>query len=193
MKKLLKLFGLLLAMGTLFCLSGCDLATLLGEDNTQQTPRDNEEKAKTYEEVTSGDKIEHEFYLSLDQPKSNKYFTSTTAFTYTTSKGVVYDETNPCIYQFCFHPTISAETKGTWTLYTRPKASTSTIELIYKGTYEGKVTDNGQVKLFIDNNLIQTLDVKKKVIQLENTSPDTYVFTANMTAAHKSIGAKDAK
>ena len=189
MKKLFRLFGLLLAMGTLFCLSGCD--QLFNSENEDDKPV--EEKAKDYVEVTSGDKIEHMFYLSLDQPKANKYFTSTTAFTYTTLKGVVYDETNPCVYQFCFHPTNSAETKGTWTLYTRPKGSTTTIELIYKGTYEGKVTDNGEVKLLIDNALIQTIEIEKKVIQLEKTSPDTYVFTANMAASHKAIGATDAK
>lgn len=74
MKKLLKLFGLLIAMGTLFCLSGCDQLFNLGneDDNTQQTTTDDE----------IGDVLEHTFIMEKPQGYSFYYYTSTTRFIY---------------------------------------------------------------------------------------------------------------
>lgn len=187
MKKLLKLFGLLLAMGTLFCLSGCDLATLLGEDNTQQTPRDNEEKAKEY--VKSTDAINHEFYLS-DDKNSYIYYTSTQLFN--------YGDHTDCIYQISFTPKDSAATKGTWKLYTRPIASTKLIEMVYQGTFQGvnsgSVRNGGTVQLLINNEVIDTLTVESKgITTATGVTKTAFAFTANVAASHKAIGAKDAK
>lgn len=204
MKKIIKGLSILFLFAVALNFTACgNIAALLGnptDDNgntqQQQGTDDNDDTStlREYTEVTSGEAINHEFYLSQDMTNSYKYFTSTQAFIYTANDGTVYDATNPCIYQISFKPTNSAETKGKWSLYTRPKASPKTIELIFQGTYEGNVKQNGgQVKLYIENNLIQTLNIEKKVIQLEKTSPDTYVFTANMKAAHTAIGATDAK
>ena len=171
MKKLLKLFGLLLAMGTLFCLSSCD-GLFGGNENEEET------------------EIIHEFYQS-DKKGYYYYYTSTTGFTYTTQDGIVYDKSNPCIYQVCFS---QGANKGTWNMYTRTKASYNKIEDVYKDvTYEGDVSKDGEVKLYLEGKLFQTIKIETKTIQLTNTTPTTCVFTANIIAAHKKIKATDAK
>ena len=181
MKKLLKLFGLLIAMGTLFCLSSCDDLFNTGDD----TPV--EEKAKAY--VQSTDSINHEFYLS-DDKNSYIYYTSTQLFN--------YGNHTDCVYQISFTPRDSAATKGTWKLYTRPIASTKTIEMVYQGTFQGEnsgsVRNGGTIKLLIDNEVVDTLTVESKgVTTATGVSKTAFAFTANVAASHKAIGAKDAK
>ena len=172
MKKLFKLFGILIAVSTLMCLSSCK--DIMGGSKDDK------------EEI-----INHEFYHS-DKKGSYYYYTSTTSFTYTSPEnGTVYDKTNPCIYQVCF---TQGTNKGTWNMYTRPKSSQTPIDFVYKnGTYEGDVSKEGVIKLYIENELFQTITLETKTVQLENTTPTALVFTANITAAHKSIGAKDSK
>ena len=189
MKKLLKLFGLLLAMGTLFCLSSCDDLFNLGneDDNTQQTTTDDEEQAQAYVKAT--DTINHEFYLS-DDKTSYIYYTSTQLFN--------YGEYTDCVYQISFTPKDSGATKGTWKLYTRPIASVKTIQMIYSGTFQGvdsgSVKNGGTVKLLIDNEVIDTLTIaNKSVTTATKTTVTAFAFTANVAASHKVIGAEDAK
>ena len=186
MKKLLKLFGLLLAMGTLFCLSSCD--DLFNMDNNEDKPV--EEKAKEY--VKSTDAINHEFYLSDDKTQYI-YYTSTTAFN--------YQDYENCIYQISFTPKNSAATKGTWIIYTRPINSYNTIERLYEGcsgTFEGvnngSVRNGGTVKLLLDNQEISTVTIENKTLTNEkNKTVTAYAFTLNVVAAHKYIGAEDVK
>lgn len=179
MKKLLKLFGLLIAMGTLFCLSSCDGLFGGGEEE--------EEKARTY--VKSTDSINHEFYLS-DDKSSYIYYTSTQLFN--------YGKHTDCIYQISFTPKDSAASKGTWKLYTRPIASTKTIEMVYEGTFQGEnsgsVRNGGTVKLLINNEVVDTLTVESKgITTATGVSKTAFAFTANVAASHKAIGATDAK
>ena len=202
MKKIIKGLSILFLFAVALNFTACgNIAALLGnptDDNgntqQQQGTDDNETRQpEDYIEVSAENPINYEFYLSDDKPHSYKYFTSTNKFVYTAKNGTKYDETNPCIYQLSFSPRTTAETDGTWYLYTRPHGSAKTIDFIYKGKYEGKVTEEGQVKLYIDDQLIQTLTVEKKDVQLPTTTKNTYVFTANMKAAHTAIGATDAK
>jgi hypothetical protein len=183
MKKLLKLFGLLLAMGTLFCLSSCD--DLFNMDNNEDKPV--EEKAKEY--VKSTDAINHEFYLS-DDKTSYIYYTSTKLFS--------YENYTDCVYQISFTPKDSAASKGTWKLYTRPIASTKTIEMVYSGTFKavgsGSIRNGGTVELLINDEVVDTLTVENKTVTTATgVSKTAYAFTANVAASHKAIGAKDAK
>ncbi len=180
MKKLLKLFGLLIAMGTLFCLTSCD--GLFGGEAEEDI-----EKAKKY--VKSTDKIDHEFYLS-DDKSSYIYYTSTQLFD--------YGKHTDCVYQISFTPKDSAATKGTWKLYTRPIASTKTIEMVYEGTFQGEnsgsVRNGGTVNLLINNEVIDTITVESKgVTTATGVSKTAFAFTANVSASHKAIGATDAK
>lgn len=180
MKKLWKLFGILIAVSTLFCLSGCDM--LLGsKDNS--TP---EEKAKEY--VKSTDAINHEFYLS-DNKGQYVYYTSTQRFK--------YGNHDDCIYQVNFTTKDSAGTKGDWKLYTRERGSTKTIEMIYKGTFKGvsngSVTSGGTVELYIGEELYDTLNIELKTVALTSGDKEAYAFTTNVAAAHASINAEDVK
>ena len=182
MKKILKLFGVLIAMSTLLCLSGCDLASLLGGGDS--TP---EEVAKEYQKVT-GDAINHEFYLS-DNKGDYSYYTSTTSFT--------YGNHEDCIYQINFVRKNTPATEGTWKLYTRPRGSTKTIEMVYSGTFKGvnggSVRTGGTVDLFIDGNKIDTIDIQYKTVQLRSGTTEAYACNLNVAASHAAIGAHDEK
>ena len=189
MKKILKLFGVLLAAATLFSLSACDLATLMGGGNTGMKAANggNNNSSQTGDE--SGDPINHTFYLSDDQ-FAHKYFTDTQSFSFTDKDGVHYTE---CIYQISFSPSTTQETSGTWIMYIRPKASTSNKETQYKGTYEGNVKQEGNVKLYVDGQLLKTIKIEYKEVQLTSTTKTTYVFTTDVSKAHQYYGAQDEK
>ena len=170
MKKLLKLFGLLIAMGTLFCLSSCD-SLLNGSEPKDETPV-----------------VDYTFYLS-DDKVSYQYFSGTTQFSYTDSDGVKHDD---CIYQVSFTPKTS--NTGKWMMYIRPKSSTTTVETKFKGTYEGNVKQEGQVKLLNeDGQLNRNITIEYKEIQLTNSKKTTYVFTTDVGEVHKYYGCSNAK
>ena len=169
MKKLFKLFGLLIITSTILCLSSC---------------------GNVFGNKSDDDEIIHDFYNS-DKKGYYYYYTSTTTFTYTSPDGTIYDKSNPCIYQICFS---QGTNKGTWNMYTRPKATSKALDMIYTdGTYDGDVSKDGEVKLYIAGEYFQTINIETKTIQLENSSPTCCAFSANIIAAHKKINATDSK
>ena len=131
MKKLLKLFGLLIAMGTLFCLSSCD--SLFG-GNEQE------------DEV-----LEHTFVIDMADKDITKqiyiYYTSTTRFS--------YDDHPNCYYQMVFN-----KQGNKWSMYTRPVESMTKIKDIASGTFgnnesvitEGTVTLSNKETIKIKKN-----------------------------------------
>lgn len=185
MKKITKLFSVLAVIAALFTLNSCEglLPGIAPENNG------NGGNGKS-----NGKTIEHEFYNSQNSG-AYMYFTDTQTFTYTNSGVTGYDKTTVCIYQMSFNSTKSDNSAGTWSLYTRPKSSYDTIEMVGQGKFKGSPVKEGTVQLFDKDGttLLQTLTVEKKVIQLEKTSPETYVFKADVTEAHNYIGATDAK
>ena len=156
MKKLSKLFGLLLAMGTLFCLSSCD--GIVGGNKDDEI----------------GDVLEHTFVMEKPQGYNFYYYTSTTRFTY---------DGKESYYQISFDTA-----KKNWKMYTRPVASTTPSEDIASGTYTGNPAAEGELVFTSpDNtNYSQTVTVK-------TNSDGKLCFNGNVAAAHKKIGAKDAK
>ena len=171
MKRKFTLLGMLISIITLMCLSGCG--------NVMNNQKDDEEEV-----------INHTFYLS-DDKFAYKYFSGTTHFSFTDKNdGTKYED---CIYQIQFTPANTQETSGAWIMYIRPVSMPKSIESQYKGTYEGNVKQEGDVKLYVDNKLLKTIKIEYKEIQLTNTKPTTYVFTTNIAKAHKAIGAKDFK
>ena len=130
MKKLLKLFGLLIAMGTLFCLSSCDGLLGGGEE----------------EEV-----LEHTFVIDMADKDITKqiyiYYTSTTRFS--------YDDHPNCYYQMVFN-----KQGNKWSMYTRPVESMTKIKDIASGTFgnnesvitEGTVTLSDKETIKIKKN-----------------------------------------
>ena len=179
MKKLFKIFGLAFVLGTLFCMTSCDDLF-----NTEEDPLT---KAKSYEKQT--DAINHEFWLS-DDKSSYLYYTSTQSFN--------YGKHEDCIYQISFTPKDSAASKGNWKLYTRPRGSSKTIELVHEGTFRsvnsGSVRNGGTIELLIGSEVIDTLTIEyKTVTTATGNQKEAYAFTANVAASHKAIGAKDSK
>lgn len=198
MKKIFKLFGVLLAFAMVVGLSSC--GNIFGTDTTglnNQGTQNNNNGNNNQQQQISG-KVEHEFYLS-DDKSSYIYYTDLQLFTYSCvdSKGneLVYGPDNPCYYQISFYVKNSANTKGTWTMYTRPKSSTNTLEdfTVLKGDFDGNIKEPGTVKLLIDGQVVQTLTLTRKTVQLEKSSPTTIVFTADVTTVHTAINATDAK
>ncbi len=182
MKKIFKLFGVLIAMSTLLCLSGCDLASLLGGGDS--TP---EEVAKEYQKVT-GDAIEHEFYLS-DDKSSYIYYTSIQRF--------AYGNHNDCIYQISFTPKKSDAIEGTWKLYSRERGNPKIIELVYDGTFKGvnggSVRNGGTVNILINNEVIDTLTIEERPVNLASGTATKMACFVNVAASHKVLNAHDEK
>ena len=181
MKKIFKVFGVLIAFSTLLCLTGCDLAGLFGEGD--KTP---EEIAKKYQKA-DGEAINHEFYLS-DDKSSYIYYTSIQRF--------AYGNHNDCIYQISFTPKKSDAIEGTWKLYSRERAG-KTIELIYDGTFKGvnggSVRNGGTVDIFIGNEKIDTLTIEERAVNLSSGTAVKKACYVNVAASHKAIGAHDQK
>ena len=174
MKKLLKILSVLALIAVTLSLSSCgDLFNFGNPDQAQN----------------SGEAIMHEFTFS-QKSGSYHYFTSTNTFTYTTEDGVVYDESNPCVYQIDFN---SLKTHGTWILYTRPKGSTNTIQIVEQGKYQGDITKPGQIDLYINDTLAQSLQLVTTTVQVKNKPEERLAFQANVKAAHTLIGATDQK
>ncbi len=192
MKKIFKVFSLLLAFATLMTLTSCDdLWGLINEnDKPQSSQQDNttdDGTPKDYVAVTGV--INHDFYLS-DDKGSYIYYTSINSFQ--------YGNYTDCVYQISFTPKDSAATRGDWKLYTRPRGSNKTIDFIYKGTFEGvnggSIKTGGTVKLLIGSELVDTLTIAKSNIKvLSGEIREKYVFNANVSAAHAAIDAHDEK
>lgn len=191
MKKICKVFGVLLAFAMVVGLSSCDSLWKMylpdeEDDNTVQTTDDTNETPMEY--VTVDTPINHEFYLS-DDKSSYIYYTSTTRF--------IYENHDDCIYQISFTPTKSDASQGKWKLYTRERATVKTIDMIHQGTFKGvnggSIKTGGTVQLLIDNQVIQTIEISKKTVQLASGSKEAYACQINVAAAHKAINATDAK
>ena len=135
MKKLLKLFGLLIAFGTLFCLSGCGNLT-----------------SKSEEEVDYSQPINH---LFLKDTTDTGYFVCH----YNAQNIFKYKDYTNCYYQIEF----TASSPKKFNLYTRTKASTNIIESIAKGTFTGDPWKEGDVTLTISegNCAFQTITITK--------------------------------
>ena len=168
MKKLLKLFGLLLAMGTLFCLSSCD--DLLGL-NGENTPTKQEIEDEYY-----NNPINHTFVKdNTTVGNSFIYYNSTTKFSYTNH--------DSCYYQMSFNVG-----KKTWQIYTRTTSSVTKIEDVSGGTFTGNPSAEGDL-------VLTSSDVKSasQTVTIKKNDDGTLYFVGNVAASHKAIGAKDAK
>lgn len=180
MKKIFKVFSALLAFMMVIGLSSCGDLFNTGD----ATP---EEIAKKYQKA-SGDAIEHEFYLS-DDKSSYIYYTSIQRF--------VYGNHNDCIYQISFKPTKSDASEGTWKLYTRERGNPKIIELVYDGTFKGvnggSVRNGGTVNILIDNEIIDTLTIEQRPVQLTSGTATKMACYVNVAASHTALGAHDEK
>ena len=121
MKKIFKLFGIMIAVTTLMCLSSCDQLLNLGEN-------ENDEVLTHSFVIDMGDKdITKQIYI---------YYTSTTRFS--------YGDHPSCYYQMVF-----SKQGNTWKLYTRPVDSMTKINDVGEGTFGSKesVITEGTVTL----------------------------------------------
>ncbi len=195
MKKILKVFSILMAVAMIAGFTSCDDIFNFGfpenNENQQTTNGDNDttnkEPMQYIDNIT--EVINHDFYLS-DDKSSYIYYTSINSFQYG-------NHTN-CVYQISFTPKRSDASAGDWKLYTRPRASSKTINFIYQGTFEGvnggSVRNGGTVKLMIGSEVVDTFTISKQNIKiLSGETKEKFVFTANVAAAHAAIDAKDEK
>ncbi|MBO4532983.1 MAG: hypothetical protein J5726_04725 [Treponema sp.] len=185
MKKICKLFGVLLAFTMVIGLASCD--GLFNPGNTGFGRAGNAGNSGSQQQ---GDEtpINHTFYLS-DNQFAHKYYTDTTHFSFTDKDGVYYAD---CIYQISFSPNTKG-TGGNWIMYIRPDGSTSNKETQYKGTYEGDAENEGTLKLYVNDELLKTLTLENKEIQVKSITKTALTFTTDVAKAHKYYGAKDEK
>ncbi len=120
---------------------------------------------------------------------NNLYFTSTETFKYTSkSDGTKY---TGCIYQVQFSAKNSAKTKGNWYVFSRPKDSVTTIEVVSKGEFEGSPFASGKIELTYENGTSAgTVDISGVVSGSDYTD---LKFSMNVSSLHKVIGAVDEK
>ena len=171
MKKIFKVFGVLLAFMMVIGLTSCGDLFNFGNNKDD-----------------SNDPINHTFYLSLSQTQY-KYYSDTTHFSFTDKDGVFYAD---CIYQISFTPNTKG-TGGNWIMYIRPDGSYSNKETQYKGTYEGNAENEGTLKLYVNDELLKTLTLENKEIQVKSITKTALTFTTDVAKAHKYYGAKDEK
>ena len=169
MKKLLKLFGILIAVSTIFCLSACDLAGLLGDNgNTTKQELDDE---------YYNNPIEHTFVRAAsDSGYIYCHYDAQNTFTYG-------NHTN-CYYQIEF----SYASPIKFSLYTRKKGSMELIETIANGTITGDPWKEGVVTFTTieGKSVFQTITIKKD-------SNNVLYFNGDVSVTHKALGAKDEK
>ena len=194
MKKLLKRIfaGVLMSSFLVMSFVSCDalLGSLLENDpsttKTEKEKDDDSTKTGTDEEKKSV----YNFRLT-DIKGSYHYFTSTETFKYTKDG----EELTNCIYQISFNSTNTANTKGTWTVYTRPKASTNVITLVAQGSYEGNPEKAGTITLtYKAGDSAGSVTVSGEAVK--NGSEWDYTgltFSMDVTKLHSTIGAVDEK
>ena len=95
-----------------------------------------------------------------------------------------YDDYENCYYQMEF----TSSTPKKFTLYSRTKASTTPIEIIAKGTFEGDPYKEGTIKLTVaeGNSAFQTITIEKN-------NSGILCFTGDVAVSHQYIGAVDSK
>ncbi|MCR4736441.1 MAG: hypothetical protein K5829_15705 [Treponema sp.] len=190
MKKIIGLKKLLIAsfMALSFCVSfsSCDLLTaaLSGENNEE----DEDDEEETVKNIYT--------FKCTDNKGTYIYYTSTETFKYTSSSDNGDNELHEnCIYQISFAPKNTANTSGTWRVYTRPKASTTTIDTVANGTFSGCILEAGEVSLtYEDNSSAGTVTISGEVVTSGTTTDYTgLTFTMDVSKLHSSIGASNEK
>ena len=164
MKKIFKVFGALLAFAMVIGLSSCG-------DMLNGTQNNGKDDAMDYSQP-----INHTFVKdNTTVGNSFYYYNSTTVFS--------YEGHDACYYQMSF-----STSKKTWLIYTRTTSSTNKIQDVAWGNYTGDPAKEGELVLTSTDgkSASQTVTIKK------DTSGNLY-FVGDVAAAHKSIGAKDAK
>ena len=101
-----------------------------------------------------------------------------------------------CIYQISFKATNSANTKGTVTIYTRPRASTTTIESIATGTWTSTAAINadGTVTITYDDETVAEATISGSGASKDSLGKDIGgTFTLDVYKISSGINASDAK
>ena len=165
MKKLFRLFGLLIAVSTLMCLSSCGGITGTGTGEEENTTMDYSKP------------INHTF---IKNSTDTGYFVCH----YNAQNIFSYKNYTNCYYQIEF--TNSSPKK--FNLYSRTKESTNVLQTIAKGTFTGDPWKEGDVVLTITEgqSASQTITIKKD-------QNGVLYFTGDVAASHAFIGATDAK
>jgi len=180
MKKIMDLKKLLIAslLALSFCVSfsSCDLlAAALSEGTDEET-------------------VKNIYTFSCTDNKGTYiYYTSTETFKYTSSSDNELHEN--CIYQISFTSKNTANTIGTWRVYTRPKASTTTIDTVANGTFSGCILEAGEVSLtYEDDSSAGTVTISGEAVTEGTTTDYTgLTFTMDVSTLHSSIGASNEK
>ena len=122
-----------------------------------------------------------EFKLT-DKKGSYYYFSGQDTFDYNYN-GEYHED---CIYQISFTATKSDWSAGKWTLYTRPKASSTPIETVDSGTFTGVIIADGQVTLVGENNASKTVTITNSGTETDGTGG---TFSWNVYTINQKIGA----
>lgn len=164
MKKLKIILATLFTIGLAFSFVSCDdLINSLTEEE------DSGSTTNMYEfKLTDGTEL-----------STFVYYTSTEKFTYTSpTTNETYDY---CQYQLSFNVG-----KKTWILYTRPVKTSSNLDTVASGTYTGDLFNDGDVVLTYSSDYASI--GTSETVTVSNKS-----FELNVYAAHKAMGAADAK
>ena len=186
--------GILMSSFLVMSFVSCDgLLSSLLDDESSNTKTEKEKNKDDDSSKTNTDEEKKSIYTFklTDVKGSYHYFTSTETFKYTEAG----EELTNCIYQISFNSTNTANTKGTWTIYTRPKASTNVITLVAKGSYEGNPEKSGTITLTYEaggsaGSVTVSGEAVKKGLEWDYTG---LTFSMDVTKLHSTIGAVDEK
>ena len=174
--------------------SCADLLSGLANNGTKNGNGTETEKEKEKEDTNSTEEKKSIYNFKATQKSgSYLYFTSTETFEYTSKTD--NKKYTGCIYQICFNSKNSANTKGSWVVYSRPKASTQTIEIVAKGDFEGNPYEAGSIKLTYEagdsaGTVTVSGEAVKKNLEWDYTG---LTFSMDVTKLHSTIGAVDEK
>ena len=173
MKKICKLFGVLLAFTMVIGLASCD--GLFNPGNTGFGRAGNAGNSGSQQQGDT-DPIKHTFIKDDTTGISFFYYTSTTRFTYP-------DNPEICYYQISFNAG-----EKTWILYARPAASTKAKEQIANGTYTGDPSKVGTLVLTSPDG-----KAASQTIEIKTNDAGRLYFVGDVTASHKYLNAQDEK
>ena len=121
MKKIFKVFGVLLAFMMVIGLTSCGDLFNFGNNKDE-----------------IGDVLEHTFVIDMADKDIDKQI----SIYYTSTKRFSYKDNDACYYQVAFN-----KQHNSWFMYTRPANSTNKISDVASGTYTGDIVKEGTLVL----------------------------------------------
>lgn len=186
MKKLKIILATLFTIGLAFSFVSCDdLINSLTEEEEEEDDSGSSSSSKTLKKTFKLTQISGAYYYYSEVVTGAGW-----DYTY---NGETHTD---CIYQISFKATNSANTKGTVTIYTRPRASTTTIESIATGSWESTAPINadGTVTITYEDNTVANPTISGSGASQDSNGKDIGgTFTLDVYKMSSGINASDAK